>query len=769
MAFGDDRSRLLARPDLSGPGRRRALTELTDGWVRGLFDDAGGPGIGAALVAVGGYGRSELSPGSDLDLLLLVPGTATTAQAAEVASAVWYPIWDAGLRLDHAMRTPVEARRIASEDLRALLGMLDLRHVAGDDAVSAALREAVLADWRGFARRRLPELFAGCAERAARSGDLAFSLEPDLKESRGGLRDLVSLRAVAASWVADVRHEGLDEARRSLLDARDAVHDVTGRPSDRLVLQDQEAVAKRLGLLDDDALLRQVAGVGRSVAFALDEAAFRVERTLASRGRLVRLGLRRIGSRAPLADGVVEQDGEVVLARDADPAEDPSLVLRAAAAAAQAGLRLAPHTVQRLAAQSTPLPEPWPRAALDGLLSLLGAGRPAIPVWEALDQAGITSRLLPDWERVRSRPQRNAVHRFTVDRHLVEAAVGAAAYARQVDRPDLLLVGALLHDIGKGWPGDHCEAGVAVVADLAPRLGFAPDDVQVLVTLVRHHLLLPDTATRRDLDDPATVAHVAASVRTIEVLDLLHALTEADGLATGPAAWTEWKAALIVDLVERTRAMLGGHEVPPPADLAAAHGVLVRARTLAVLVDSTPADGLEVTVVAPDAVGLLGQVAGVLSLNRLAVRSASTQSEDGMAVQVWHVLPDFGEPAPVERLRADLHRAVQGTLDVSARLAEREQSSSRRPGVAVPPPRVDVVPGASATATVLEVRAHDRPGLLHRIGASLAACAVDVRSARVSTLGSEVVDVFYVVGPDGSPLSDDRARAVALELRAALA
>ncbi len=769
MAFGDDRAQLLARPDLSGSGRRRALTEITDRWVCELFDDAGGPGIGAALVAVGGYGRAELSPGSDLDLLLVVPGTATTAQAAQVAAAVWYPIWDAGLRLDHAMRTPAEARRVASEDLRALLGMLDLRHVAGDEALSGTLREAVLADWRGFARRRLPELFAGCAERAERSGDLAFSLEPDLKESRGGLRDLVSLRAVAASWVADVRHEGLDEARQTLLDARDAVHDVTGRATDRLVLQDQEAVAKRLGLLDDDALLRQVAGVGRSVAFALDEAAFRVERTLASRGRLVRLGVRRLGTRAPLADGVVEQDGEVVLARDARPAEDPALVLRAAAAAAQAGLRLAPHTVQRLAAESATLPEPWPRAALDGLLSLLGAGRPAVPVWEALDQAGITSRLLPDWERVRSRPQRNAVHRYTVDRHLVEAAVGAAAYARRVDRPDLLLVGALLHDIGKGWPGDHSEAGVAVVADLAPRLGFVPEDVAVLVTLVRHHLLLPDTATRRDLEDPATVAHVAASVRTLEVLDLLHALTEADGLATGPAAWTDWKAALIADLVERTRALLGGHEVPPPADLSAGHGDLVRAGTLAVRVDGAGGDGLEVTVVAPDAVGLLGQVAGVLSLNRLAVRSASTQTEGGMAVQVWHVLPEFGEPATVERLREDVHRAVTGTLDVSARLAEREQASARRAGVPVPPPRVDVVAGASRTATVLEVRAHDRPGLLHRIGASLAACGVDVKSALVSTLGSEAVDVFYVVGPDGAPLTDDRARAVALELRSALA
>ncbi len=769
MDFVAERAELLGRPELVGSARRLALTELTDAWVASLFDAAGGSDIGAALVAVGGYGRRALSPGSDLDLLLVVPASATTAQGAHVASSVWYPVWDAGLRLDHAIRTPAEARRVAADDLRALLGMLDLRHVAGDELVSGSLREAVLGDWRGFARRRLPELFAACAERAERAGDLAFSLEPDLKESRGGLRDLVVLRAVAASWVTDVRHDGLDDARQRLLDVRDAVHDVTGRATDRLVLQDQDAVAKRLGLLDDDALLRMVGGVGRSVSYALDDAAARVERTLTSRTLFARRGVRRLGARAPLADGVVEQDGEVVLARDARPAADPTLVLRAAAAAAQAGQRLAPHAVRRLATEGGPLPEPWPRAALDGLLSLVGAGRAAVPVWEALDRAGLTARLLPDWERVRSRPQRNAVHRFTVDRHLVETAVCAASFARRVDRPDLLLVGALLHDIGKGWPGDHSEAGVAVVADLAPRLGFDADDTHVLVTLVRHHLLLPDTATRRDLDDPATVAHVAASVRTPENLDLLHALTEADGLATGPAAWSEWKASLVADLVDRTRALLGGHEVAPPPDLATTHADLVRTRAVAVRTSGRGTDGVDVTVVAPDRTGLLGLVAGVLSLNRLAVRSASTQTVDGMAVQVWHVLPDFGDPPPVERLREDVHRALAGTLDVAGRLAERESSAGRRADLAAPPPRVDVVAGASRTATVLEVRAHDRPGLLHRIGASLAALRVDVRSALVSTLGSDVVDVFYVVGADGSALPDERAHAVALELRSALA
>ena len=773
--YAQRRQELLSRPGLTGAGRRKALADLTDAWLAGLFAEAGGPIGGAALVAVGGYGRRELSPGSDLDVLLLRGPHLRDADSAELADRIWYPVWDSGVRLDHSVRTPSEARRLAADDLRVLLGLLDVRHVAGDVGLTEALRASVLADWRGFSSKRLPELLDSCRERAERSGELAFSLEPDLKESRGGLRDLVVLRAVSASWVTDAPHSGLEAAHESLLDVRDALQTVTGRATDRLSLQEHDAVAHELGLLDGDQLLRQVASAGRTVAYALDVTWHRVERavlTRRGRSRFVTGPLRHstVRLRAPLAEGVVEQDGDAVLARDARPQDDPVLVLRAAAAAAQGAMRLSPHTVDRLAAESGPIAQPWPYEARDALVSLLGAGPAAIPVWEALDQAGLTTRLIPDWERVRSRPQRNPVHRFTVDRHLVETAANAAAFTRRVDRPDLLLVGALLHDIGKGWPGDHTEAGVAVVADVAPRLGFDAADTDILVTLVRHHLLLPDTATRRDLDDPATVTAVAAAVETPETLDLLHALTEADALATGPAAWGEWKAALIADLVARTHSVLRGHVVVPPAQLTPEQAQLAHSGDLAVtLVEA--AYGLEVTVAAPDRVGLLSTVAGVLSLHRLAVRSASAVSVGSSAVQVWTVLPEFGSAPDAKALREDVRKALEGRLDVADRLRRREEAypdQVQRSGRAIPPPRVDVVVGASETATVLEVRAHDRPGLLHRIGAALAAAGVNVLSARVSTLGSDAVDVFYAVGPEGLPLTPEQAREVAFAVRTAL-
>ncbi len=650
--------------------------------------------------------------------------------------------------------------------------MLDVRHVAGDVALTEGLRSSILGDWRGLAPKRLPDLLAAAQERAERVGDVAFALEPDLKESRGGLRDVTVLRAIAASWVADAPHAGLPEAQRALLDVRDALHRVTGRSTDRLVLQEQDAVAQSLGLADADQLLLQVGRAGRAVAYASDVTWHRVERALTTRRGRSRFltGPRRISStpaRAPLADGVVEQEGEAVLARDARPDEDGVLVLRAAAAAAQHGLRLAPHAVDRLAAECPPIGEPWPAAARDALVSLLGAGSAAIPVWEALDQAGLVVRLIPEWERVRSKPQRNPIHRFTVDRHLVEAAVRAAALTRRVDRPDLLLVGALLHDLGKGWPGDHTESGMVVVADLAPRMGFDARDTETLVTLVRHHLLLPDTATRRDLDDPATVALVAAAVGSSELLDLLHALTEADALATGPAAWGEWKAMLVADLVARTHAVLRGHVVAAPTTLTPEQAARLASGELSVSV-APAAYGQEVTVTAPDRVGLLATVAGVLSLHRLTVRAAQTLSVGESALQVWTVLPEFGGAPDAAAVRADVRRALDGTLDVVDRLRRRDEAYPDRTGRSAPPARVDLVPGASDTSTVVEVRAHDRPGLLHRVGSALAAEGVDVRAARVSTLGSEVVDVFYVVGADGLPLAAPAARELVEAVRAAL-
>jgi [protein-PII] uridylyltransferase len=431
-------------------------------------------------------------------------------------------------------------------------------------------------------------------------------------------------------------------------------------------------------------------------------------------------------------------------------------------------VQLSRHTIGRLATETAPMPVPWPAPARDALVSLLGAGRNAIPVWEALDQAGVIGALLPHWEVVRSAPQHNPVHRFTVDRHLLEAAVQACAFTRDVDRPDLLLVGALLHDIGKGRPGeDHTDVGVALIAEIAPHLGFDDADSTTLVDLCRHHLLLPETATRRDLDDPHTTQTVARAVGTVEFLDLLAALTEADALATGPLAWTSWKRSLVAELVSRTRGELAGQRMPVAPRLTDDQRSMAAGDGVRVLLQEQDG-GCTVTVGAPDQVGLLGLVAGVLSMHRLEVRAAVTESIGERAVEVWSVSPQFGEPPAVERLREDIRRALAGQLDVAARLAARDEAVMQPARPAPAPPRVDIIEGASSRATVLEVRAHDTPGLLHRVGTAIASTGTDITAARVSTLGSEVVDVFFLVDRRGEPLAPALAEAVADAVEQAL-
>jgi [protein-PII] uridylyltransferase len=505
-------------------------------------------------------------------------------------------------------------------------------------------------------------------------------------------------------------------------------------------------------------VLREVNVAARTVALALTSAWRRVDANRRpSRGLLPRLLGSFSSSPAPaarvgLAKDVVAQDGEVVLARDADPWADPLLVLRAARVAAEQDLPLAPFALERLASEGAPIPIPWPQAALDEFVSLLGRGAPAVPVLESLDQAGLLSKLIPEWDSVRFKIQHNPVHRFTVDRHLLETAAHAAALTRQVSRPDLLLIGALLHDIGKGdQSGDHSITGAVIAERIANRMGLSYGDAATVTALVRHHLLLPDTATRRDLDDPVTVETVAEAVAgSAELLDLLHALTVADAAATGPLVWSEWKAGLIKDLVRKTRARLAGAQQPAAVPLDDRRRQMAEAGVLAVVIE-----GDEVIVAAPDALGVLSRTAGVLALHSLDVRAASIHTQAGMAVNAFVVEPRFGELPEASIVRNDLARAMAGTLALSDRLSAKERSYAHGSVSARKPSTVHWFDDAATDATVLELRAEDAIGLLYRLTSALERLNIDIRSARVSSLGGSVVDAFYVTTNDGMPIPQE--------------
>ncbi len=563
------REKLLscAPGQLDSAALREAWRELHELWLTTKATQIGiTDGSGFAIVATGSLGRRELLPYSDLDLLLLHDEMPADL-VGEVADLLWYPLWDANIRLDHSVRTIAEALMVAGADVSAGMAMLDARHIAGDGRLSGLLVNGVRRQWRGEIHSRFGELVEATQDRWRLAGEIAHRAEPDLKLGRGGLRDVQVLDALAVAQLAD-RHAEHDPANvrgslagayRTLLDVRTELHRISGRGHDLLLAQYADEISAALHVGDRYDLSRKLSDAARTISYRVDAGLRTAGNALPRRG----ISVMRRRLRRPLDDGVVEQGGEIVLARDAVPQNDPSLVLRVAAASAVTGLPIAASTLSRLADTAPELRTPWPRDALDNLLVVLAAGPNTVATIEALDRTGLWARLFPEWDAIRDLPPRDVVHIWTVDRHSAEAASRARIFTTRVARPDLLVLAALLHDIGKGRGTDHSVIGARLAAQIGTRLGMWPADVESLSTLVSQHLLLAKVATRHDLNDPKTIAGVCETLGGDPVLlDVLHALTEADSLATGPGVWSDWKALLVGDLVRRCRLAMAGQPLP---------------------------------------------------------------------------------------------------------------------------------------------------------------------------------------------------------------
>ncbi len=741
-----ERDRLLADAALQGQAWCAAWTTAVTDWLAGLYAKVFADQTGVCLLAVGSTGRDEMAPCSDIDVVVVHRGKANKIEPK--VAELWYPIWDTGLRLGHSVRGVNDKLNVSDDQLDTATAMISGRWIAGDRSVADEVVSGAQRAWRADAAAWLDVLRQRGLTRHRADGEVAFLLEPNVKHGRGGLRDVHELQwiDVAGQGITAETPPPLLAAHETLQRVRAALHRAAPQAGDVLRLEDQDSVADAAMFDDADALMAAVSSAARTVSWHSERAWHAVTRA----------GQTMVKSR-PLASGVTLRNGEVELGVDIWPERDPTLMLQVAVGAARNECPIAKRALETLDERMPQWPSPWPTGAADELVALLLEGQRAIPVLESLDQAELFTRMLPEWAPVRSRPQRNAYHRFTVDRHLWEAAAQAAQLADRVTRPDLLVIGALLHDIGKGYPGDHTERGEELVAQIGLRMGFDDRDTGHLVRLVRHHLLLPDVATRRDLDDPATIELVAEAVGSAGFLDLLHALTEADSLATGPSAWSPWKAELVVELVERVRMRLGdGESVESGADRRA---LFPTAEILALMGAGETAvevDGPHVVVVSADRPGTFGRVAGVLALHGVDVVGARAHSdEQGMAASQFRIA-EASLAADWTAVAADVHRALRGELALAARLAERSRTyrRRRRPAAAeLVTPSVTFLDGASSNATVIEVRAPDSIGLLHRLATSLAAMGLDIRHATVQTIGPSVVDSFYVRTSDGAKLT----------------
>ena len=788
--------RLVEDGPTPGPAWCARWADAVDEGLRTLADAV--PAGRWCLVAAGGYGRAELCPGSDVDVWFL-HDTFDEAQLAGVVRDVVYPLWDAQLKVGYAVRSPTEA--VASvDDLDTATALLDARPVAGDAALLREVQDRALRRLRRRPDRFLDALTRVDDRRRAAAGDAAEALEPDLKNGAGGLRDVQSLRWAAAVLLGtpgldplvSAGYLGADDRSRlaraydRLLAERVATHLAHGRGTDVVTSPVQEQVATRLGHVDGDgerdSRVHRLLSAHFLAARTVDhvhERAWRLITADATAGR------RRRRSAQAHIDGFEIVDGVLRLPRDADVTA-PDLPMRLFHGLARTRSVLDRRTAAALRRASEHRPWSWADDDRRRFLATLWRGEDALTPLAELDDTDVLTSMLPEWEPVRGRAQRNPFHRWSLDRHAWHAAAALAGLVRtqgwaaraheRVEDRDALMLGTFLHDVGKAHGEPHVQTGVPVARAIC------------------------------------------------DLLAALHLLAAADGLATGPSAWTAWKANLVGTLVGRVAAVLDethpdevadgavvtidqaprlavelgttadavrDHLASLPRRYAAAvdpravvrHTLLATAapgptevRTRVTPGRDRPEAGLDaydqLDVVAVDAPGRFARVVGVIALNGGSVVGASAFTrDDGAAVDTFTLVPPDGAPASWwPRVEGDLVEAVAGRLALRARVGRRARQEQRRlrklPEVTT---TVDVRPDESKAASVIEVRTQDRVGALFAIADALAELALDVVVARVQTIGHEAVDVFTVRDADGHPLDQDHVTEVRLAVTTSLA
>ena len=735
---------------------------------------------------------------------------ATTASAA-----VLYPLWDSGFRVSHSMRTVADCRAEGRRRLDSLTALLSVRALGGSDALVAEASDATQAIVRKSGRRFVAQVERSREERRVRFGSASRALEPELKEGLGAHRDIQLLSWVATAVATNVamgeHFETLQDAEllapddsakvRAALDllllVRAALHRASGTPSNRLTADHQQAVSALLGYENDtdwearDAVVRDLCVAARRTELVTDAV---LARAGDSRGRNKSLP--------------VEVSSGPAFAR---------VAMEAFAALAERRATLTANDQARLEEEGGRHEElQWSAETLSAFLRVLRAGESGSRALELMDSVDLLRRFLPEWRSVRGRPQRDPYHRFPVDVHLVTTVAEAARLltapdepfeieaVRVIDAPDALLLGALLHDIGKVGKGSHVPAGTEIARRVLDRMGVPGQVLRDALFLVHEHLLLSDTATRRNLDDEDLILGVAARVGDARRLAMLYLLTVADATSTGPAASTPWRMTLLRELVakvnraferglmdraraERMRLAQAGvretlaAEAPPeaierflaavpPSYLLSVEPSDVRAHMA--LIDPPPAPkelrthvrpgrytgSAVLTVAAADRVGLLASITGALTLAGFSIHTARAfTTPQGVALDVFEIRSTFEEEINEERMER-LRSRLSSASDLPEIEADvRALRQHYRPMSAEVPVEVRLDQEGSDFYTLVEVHGADRMGLLFDLARTFSDRGIDVHAAQVATYGPRVVDVFYVTDASGQKPSDPEA------------
>lgn len=829
----------LERGEADGLETARALAAAADAVVTGALEAAAllhpnpNPTEGEKLTvaAVGGYGRAEMAPFSDVDLLFLRPWK-QTAWGESFIETTLYLLWDLKLKVGYAVRTADDCLRLAQADTTIRTALLEKRWIWGDrgqlDALDARLWKEL------FARTGAQFVEAKLAERAtrhSRNGGSRYLVEPNVKESKGGLRDLQTLYWIAkylyhAQTVDDLVAGGVftpDEvatfsaAERFLWTTRCHLHWVAGRAQEQLSFDLQIEVADAMGYADEGGrrgverfmhdYFRAAKDVGDLTRWFCAGLEQRQKKSRRDFGALARaFGL---GGTTPLAPGFTLRDGRIDVADPALFAAEPVAMLRLFEEGLRTGALIHPNAMRAVAANLDRIDDRL-RADPEAnaiFLRLLARSKDPERALRRMNESGLLGRFIPQFGRIVAMMQFNMYHSYTVDEHTILAIAGLArirAGELLTDLPvateivkagvdmEVLSVALFLHDIGKGLPQDHSEVGAMVARDLCPRLGLDAAQSEMVEWLVRHHLLMSDTAQKRDIADPRTVRAFADVVRSPERLRLLLVLTACDIRAVGPTVWNNWKAQLLRALYYDTRVVLtGGAErlsrgervdeakeslraalkdwpaaaveaeiarhYPPywvglDDDARLAHAHLARdadPAQVAIRLDPDPArDATRVLILMADHPGLFSRMAAAMALARASVVDARTYTTaDGMATSAFWIQNLEGgpyAPAQFDRLRRTIARALSGEIAPRAALAERRRGARKRERAFAAPTRIAFDNDASDIYTVIEVETRDRFGLLSDLTGVLAAGGINIFSAVIATYGEQAVDVFYV-------------------------
>ncbi len=760
-----------------------------------------------AVVAVGGYGRGEMSPGSDVDIMFLYPWKASV-YVQTVTERVLYALWDLGLQVGNAVRRIGDAVKLSQADLTVRTAFLDSRFLTGDrslfDEYLRVIRKEVLyKDVAGFIDEKLREL----RQRHEKFGGSVYILEPNVKEGQGGLRDvhtalwiakakfkIAELKELKFKGVMTEREYALVERAIDFLwQVRNELHYRSGRKNDRLTFEHQEAIADALGF----RATRRSLGVERFMrayylrALAITEFSERViAHCRESRSRTRTL----VGylTQREVAPGFKLFNGELTVTRPGLFAERPAAMMEAFEHAARLGVPLSGY-LEELIRQNLGRVDaafrrdPEVNASFRRLLTLKRGVGSALRAMNRLHFLGL---YVPEFGRLLCKMQHDVYHVYTVDEHLLKA-VGQlrrlqkgeyterfpqlSAIADEIERPDLLILGVFLHDIGKGHGHGHVPRGARIAVRVGTRMGYPPEDVEVLEFLALHHLTMSQLAQKRDLSDEKLVRGFARTVGTLERLKMLYLLTFADMRAVGPEVWTPWKGSLLQELYEKTAAVLrDGHLVPgrpeeraayfrtlPPryllinsAEEIAAHARVALGqgdRPLATSLTHRPDRGYSELVVSTlDMPGLFAKIAGVLAGHAVNILSAQIHTRrDGYALDIFQLTSPVGDvladPRRWERVLADLEAAITGRLRVADLVARHRRptllSGRPRPKVAT---SVEIDNEASDAYTVIDVYAQDRIGLLYSITSALASLGLTIAISKITTKGDKAEDVFYV-------------------------